>query len=85
MNNTTLTQNEALVNAMNRLAAALEEGKSEHEWLTAEESYHYLHLARNTFQKLLDAGAIKGHSLHEFGVASTRYSRTELNQFMEAL
>lgn len=80
-----VTQNNDLVKAMNRLASALEAEKDEQKWLTAEQSYHYLHLARNTFQKLLDAGAIKGHSLHEFGVASVRYSRVELDWFMEAL
>lgn len=80
-----VTQNNDLVKAMNRLATALEDNKINSPWLTKVEAAAYMHIAFNTFEKLIKSGVIKSHSLHNLGIAVERFNRNELDQFMEAL
>ena len=85
MNNTIVPQNEALLNALERLTKALESNKINSPWLTKVEAAAYMHIAFNTFEKLIKSGVIKSHSLHNLGIAVERFNRNELDQFMEAL
>ena len=80
-----VTQNNDLVKAMNRLATALEDNKINRPWMTKQEAHNYIHVANNSFDKLVKNGSIKSHSLHNLGIAVERFNRNELDEFLGAL
>lgn len=54
-------------------------------WLSKIKAYNYLDVSPKTFQKLIDKGVIKPHSLFEFGVARELFNKSELDEAIKRL
>ena len=84
MNATSIPDIESLVAALDRLTAAVT-APEKSTWLSKIKAYTYLDVSPKTFQKLIDKGVIKPHSLFEFGVARELFNQSELDEAIKRL
>ncbi|MGY4736122.1 hypothetical protein [Weissella cibaria] len=84
MNNTSVSDNQSLVEALNRLVDVVGAPVAS-PWLSKIEAYTYLKVAPKTFQKLIDKGAVRSHSLFEYGVTKELFNRNELDEAIKRL
>ncbi|MGX6409242.1 hypothetical protein [Weissella confusa] len=84
MNNTSITDPQSLVEALDRLTAAVTKPEQS-PWMSKIEAYTYIKVAPKTFQRLIDKGVIKSHSLFEYGVSRELFNRMELDEAIKRL
>ncbi|MFP7481933.1 hypothetical protein [Weissella paramesenteroides] len=86
MTNNIVTDYPALVEAVLSISDKLDIQDNERQWMNKQQAQVYVNLGKQAFQKLVDDGVIKVHSLDEHGLARLeRYNRDELDEAMKSL
>lgn len=86
MSNSILADYPALVEAVLSIADKLETSDNGRKWMNKQQAQAYVNLGKQAFQKLVDDGVIKVHSLDDHGLARLeRYNRDELDEAMKSL